>query len=88
MKNKGLVFGLVAVLVVLHQDFWWWHRVEPMVFGFIPIGLAHHVGISLAASLLGWVVVRYCWPDDVDAPDDAPPAESRSPASPESGGPR
>lgn len=71
------VVGLILVLlVVLHQDFWNWRRIQPLVFGFIPIGLAWHVGISLAAGFVCWLAVRFCWPPDVDALDDLPePAE-------------
>lgn len=86
MKGKWLVLGLVGVLVVLHQDFWWWHTAEPLVFGFIPIGLAHHVGISLAASLLGLIVVRYCWPDDVEVLEELPGPVPTPPPSTDNGG--
>ena len=37
-----------------------------LVFGFMPIGLAWHAGISLAAGLVGLMAVRFCWPDHLD----------------------
>lgn len=55
--------------MVLHQDFWWWNDIEPLVFGFIPIGLAYHIGVSITAALLWALAVHYCWPTDVDVPD-------------------
>lgn len=66
---KALVISLVVLLAVLHQDFWWWDDVEPLVFGFLPIGLAWHVGISLAAGFTGWLAVRYCWPEALERED-------------------
>lgn len=69
MKKLAIVF--VLALIVLHQDFWNWHTYEPLVFGFIPIGLAWHVGISLAAGALSWFMVTYCWPKDVDALEES-----------------
>ena len=67
-----LIAALLA-LAILHHDFWWWAD-RTLLFGWIPIGLAWHVGISLAAGLLGLVAIRFCWPrwlDDEDAALDA-----------------
>lgn len=66
---KRLVIALVVLLIVLHQDFWWWDSVDPLVFGFMPIGLAWHVLISIAASFVWYLASRYCWPAGVDVAD-------------------
>lgn len=63
---KWLVIGLIALLTIIHQDFWFWDSYEPLVFGFIPIGLAYHAGISLAAGILWFLAIRFCWPEGVD----------------------
>ena len=68
---KYFVYFLLVLLIVLHQDFWWWHTHEPLVFGFIPIGLAWHAGISVAAAIVGGLGILYCWPAGVDDDDDA-----------------
>ncbi|MCK6485949.1 MAG: hypothetical protein HUU22_13320 [Phycisphaerae bacterium] len=68
---KYVIYALLLLLIVLHQDFWNWHRYEPLIFGFIPVGLAHHVGISLAAAVVGGLAVKYCWPAGVDVADSA-----------------
>lgn len=68
---RFVVVGLLVLLCVLHQDYWNWHRHEPYVLGFIPIGLAHHVGISIGAGIVGLLAVRFCWPADVDALESA-----------------
>jgi hypothetical protein len=55
---------LVAAVYILHQDFWLWHRAEPVVFGVLPIGLAYHVLYSIVAAALMWLLVRYEFPED------------------------
>ncbi|GJQ25329.1 MAG: hypothetical protein HBSAPP02_03610 [Phycisphaerae bacterium] len=64
MKKVVILFFLL--LIAAHQDFWWWHTHEPLVLGFVPIGLAWHVGISLCAAALGLVAMTYCWPTHLD----------------------
>ena len=61
---------LLILLGILHQDFWFWNQIEPLVFGFIPIGLAYQVGVSIAAAILWAMAVHYCWPPDVDVADE------------------
>ena len=72
---KKLLYLALVVLVVVHQDFWWWRTYEPLVGGVIPVGLAWHVGISISAGLLGLLAVKFCWPHELDADDAAPNGE-------------
>lgn len=69
MRAKRVVYGLIVLLGILHQDFWWWNSIEPLVFGFIPIGLAYQAGVSVAAGILWAFAVHYCWPREVDEDD-------------------
>lgn len=66
---KYIIYGLIVLLAVVHQDYWWWDS-ERLVFGFMPIGLAFHAGISIAAGVLWLGAVKYCWPENVDVPED------------------
>lgn len=72
---KRLVYALIVLLAILHQDFWWWDRIDPLVLGFIPIGLAYQAGVSIAAAILWAMAVKYCWPakleDDCSVADGA-----------------
>ncbi len=63
---RSVAIMLIVLLIVLHQDFWWWEDTRPLVFGFIPIGLAWHALISIAAAGVWALTVRYCWPRDVE----------------------
>ena len=65
-----VLWFLVLVLVVLHQDNWYWED-KTLVFGFMPIGLFYHACISVAASAVWLWATRYCWPIGVDAGSDA-----------------
>ena len=69
MKRALLVLA-VAVLYVLHQDVWFWRTARPLVFGFVPIGLAYHAAFSVAAALVLWLLVTYAWPSHLDDEPD------------------
>jgi hypothetical protein len=61
---------LIALLVVLHQDIWFWRSTHPLVFGFVPIGLFYHVAYTAACAGLMWVLVTYAWPAHLERTDD------------------
>lgn len=73
---KSLVIALIIALIVLHQDFWWWDDIEPLVFGFLPVGLAYHAFLSIAAAVVWALAVKFCWPKDVDVAESDWVAES------------
>ena len=64
---------MAAMVYVLHQDFWNWKKTDPLVFGFLPIGLAYQAGYSILAALMMAVFVKFAWPkhlEDVEAHDE------------------
>jgi hypothetical protein len=65
--NRLLLVVVVAVLYILHQDFWFWREARPLVFGFLPIGLAYHAVYCLAVTLLMWTLTRVAWPSHLEA---------------------
>jgi hypothetical protein len=62
---RTAVWGLILLLIVLHQDFWFWTDAT-IVFGFLPVGLAYHIGLSLAAAVVWWLATMYAWPIEED----------------------
>ena len=64
--KKVLLFLLVAAVYVLHQDFWNWKKADPLVFGFLPIGLAYQAGYSILAAALMAVLVWTAWPKHLE----------------------
>ncbi len=67
---KKAVFICLGLLVLLRQDFWWWGDIEPLVFGFLPVGIAYQVGLSFAAAILWALAVKFAWPADVSVTQD------------------
>ena len=65
--KKTLLAAAVAALYVLHQDFWNWRSVHPLVFGFVPVGLFYHACFAVAASLLMWLLVTFAWPGHLES---------------------
>jgi hypothetical protein len=65
MKQILLIL-VVSAVYLLHQDFWNWTRVEPLLFGFLPIGLWYHAVYSLLASALMWLLVKLAWPKSLE----------------------
>lgn len=66
MTKRLALSALILLFYVLHQDFWWWNQSRPLVFGFLPIGLAYHAGYCIAAALLMWLLVRVAWPSHLE----------------------
>lgn len=62
---KYLCWGLVALLLVLHQDYWQWLD-DTLDFGFLPRGLSYHAGLSLAAAVVWMLTIHYCWPSSAE----------------------
>lgn len=54
---KHTAFWVVfCLLVVMHHDWWFWTDGR-LLFGTLPMGLAYHAGISMAAGALWtWAV--------------------------------
>lgn len=78
MKKRISLTLLVAAFYLLHQDFWNWEKIHPLVLGFLPVGLAYHVGYSLLAAALMAVMVRCAWPEDLDPAGTPPAGQDRS----------
>lgn len=75
---KYFVWFLVVALVILHQDYWQWHRSD-LVFGFLPYPLTYHMGISIATAIVWILAVKFCWPEslkETDKPTKSPLGEN------------
>ena len=60
-KIKKLLYALLVLLFLLHNDFWLWETPQ-LVLG-LPVGLLYHIGFCLAAMLLmaAFVKARGDW---------------------------
>lgn len=63
MKNpvKWMLYCLLVVLFLLHNDFWFW-KTPQLVLG-VPIGLLYHIGYCLVAAglMAAFVKTRGDW---------------------------
>ena len=64
-SKKALVWSLIAFLLVLRHDFWFWGD-RTLVFGFVPLGLLWQASISAGAGLGWYLVVTHAWPDHIE----------------------
>ena len=63
--KKLLLFLMIAGVYILHQDNWNWKSTD-IVLGFLPIGLAYHVGYSILAAIMMAVLVKFAWPKHLE----------------------
>lgn len=72
-----LITVLILAVYLVHQDSWNWKQTEPLVFGFLPIGLAYHAGYSILAAIFMAVLVKIAWPKHLEEnePEDAGPTK-------------
>lgn len=77
LSTKLLLTLLVLVVYALHQDFWNWTKAEPLVFGFLPIGLAYHAGYSVLATITMAVLVKFAWPKHLENVQPEPGTENK-----------
>jgi hypothetical protein len=62
---KWLLALVVVAVILLHQDIWFWTD-KRLVLGFLPIGLAYHVGYMFLASATMALLVRFAWPKELE----------------------
>ena len=62
---KYLIWVGVILLIILHQDNWFWLD-GTLVFGFLPIGLCWHIGISICAAILWYLATVFAWPKQLE----------------------
>ena len=74
-STKLLLTLFVVVVFALHQDSWNWTKADPLVFGFLPIGLAYHAGYSVLAAIAMAVLVKFAWPKHLENVQPEDPAK-------------
>ena len=72
--GSRVIIALVVLLLILHQDNWFWHD-DTLLFGFMPIGLFWHVCVSVGATLTWALATKIAWPFD----DEVQTRESNQP---------
>jgi len=79
MFKKLLLSLMVLAVFLLHQDFWNWNRTEPLMFGFLPFGLAYHAAYAVLAAIMMALLVKFAWPTDLDRIESKLDDENKTP---------
>lgn len=66
--TRYVVYVALLVVYLLHNDLWLWD--DPSIVLGLPVGLTYHVGYSLLAALMMFLLVRHAWPEELEAMDD------------------
>jgi uncharacterized protein DUF3311 len=74
--KKFLLFLLIVIVYLLHQDFWNWKSAE-LLFGFVPIGLAYQVGYSILAAIMMAILVKFAWPEHLEKTEPLDPKKKK-----------
>jgi hypothetical protein len=69
LSRRLLLTAAIAALFLAHQDFWFWRSARPLVFGFLPVGMAYHALYCIAAALLMWALTALAWPAHLEHAD-------------------
>jgi hypothetical protein len=59
------IYGLVVLLIIIHQDNWLWDDTR-LIFGFMPITLLYHAGISMGAATVWFLATKFAWPHHLE----------------------
>lgn len=76
MKPRSLALAAL-ILYALHQDVWLFAAARPLLFGFLPPGLAYHAAYLVLVSALMAALVRWAWPAHLEADDETPGGERK-----------
>jgi hypothetical protein len=74
-RQRWIVWVLAAVvlaLLAIRNDFWHARSVEPMLFGYLPVGLWWQAMVSILAAFMMWLMVRLAWPHHLEELEHAP----------------
>ena len=59
---RWMLVLVVLIVLVLRHDYWWWDKAEPLLFGFLPVGLWWQALVTLMAAGMMWMLVKFAWP--------------------------
>jgi hypothetical protein len=68
--SKFSIAVAILGIYLLHQDVWFWRTARPLVFGFLPIGLAYHALYCVLVAVLMSLLVAFAWPSHLERERD------------------
>jgi hypothetical protein len=76
-RMKWLIYLLAVVVLVMHQDFWNFQKIEPLAIGFLPVGLWYHALYAVVCAILMGLLVMFAWPKHLEKYERDLPPEQR-----------
>lgn len=73
--RPAVAWLFILTLIALHHDFWFWDRIEPMLWGWAPVALWYHAAFTVLCIPALYLLGRWVWPDP---PEMDPPGPSVS----------
>ena len=70
-RARGMVYVLLGILYLLHNDLWLWH--DGRLVAGLPAGLVYHVAFCAAASVMLYLLVTRAWPAHLDRQEEDQP---------------
>ncbi len=64
--GKWIGVVVAVTLLYLHQDSWNWRTADPLLFGFLPVGLSYHAAFTLASAAFLAALVKWAWPKHLE----------------------
>jgi hypothetical protein len=64
--SSTLLALVILGIYALHQDVWLWRTARPLVFGFLPIGLAYHALYCVVVAILMALLTVFAWPSQLE----------------------
>jgi hypothetical protein len=86
--RPAVAWLFILTLIALHHDFWFWNRIDPMLWGWAPVALWYHAALTVLCIPALYLLGRWVWPpppvpDGSDrshfpslSPDPSEPADS------------
>ncbi len=66
-KKQSLLWVIAfAVPFIGYVDFWQWHKVEPLIFGWIPWHVFYQILVNLLLTVVYTSFAIYRWPKQKD----------------------
>ena len=65
--NRLRLYGSLALLYVLHNDWWLWNDAR-LRFG-LPMGLLYHIAYMGATAVVMYLLVTKAWPHHLEIDD-------------------
>ena len=66
--SRGLLYCMVLLLYLFHNDLWLWY--DARLIAGLPVGFVYHILFCFAAATMLTLLVTYAWPEHLAVDED------------------